>query len=288
MTAIRHQTLTPFRPGSPTDGYYNDLSGFARRNHRYLTTAINPVTVAQIGLGAWQLAASEPRWLAVVANAAGWLTNHMDSGGMLPYEFAMGHTYRLDSPWYSAMAQGEAASFLLRAAHALDRDELTDAAARAAACLTQPAAPLVVATAEGPVLQEYPTDPPAHVLNGWIFALWGLYDTAWAGPEPVARSAMAAFDDGVAALARRLPKYELPGGWSRYDLRSEGPVNVASPFYHHLHIQQLLALNRLVDEPVFVRTAATWQRARHNPVTVARALVGKVRFRHHFPRGVRR
>ena len=29
---------------------------------------------------------------------------------------------------------------------------------------------------DGPWPEEYPTDPPSYVLNGGIFALWGLYD----------------------------------------------------------------------------------------------------------------
>jgi heparosan-N-sulfate-glucuronate 5-epimerase len=287
MTAIRRQPLAPFRPGHPLDGYYNDLRRFAQRNHGQLSTASNLVTVAQIGLGAWQLAASQRQWLDVVRRSAHWLMRRMDPEGRLPYEFPMGHTYRLDPPWLSAMAQGEAASLLLRAAPALGVRKLRDAAARAITCLTEPGTALVAVTPDGPVLQEYPTDPPAHVLNGWIFALWGLYDVAVAGPSPVAGRAMTAFHDGISALARRLPRYGLQGGWSRYDLRSHGPVNVASPFYHHLHIQQLRALSRLVDDPVFAVTASAWQQAWHDPVTVATAAWKKVRFRRHYRRGVR-
>ncbi len=182
------------------------------------------------------------------------------------------------------MAQGEAASFLVRAADVLGTNALRDAAGRAVVCLTEANTALVAITEDGPVLQEYPTDPPAHVLNGWIFGLWGLYDAALAGPNWVADQAMAAFEDGVATLARRLPKYQLPGGWSRYDLVAAKHINVASPFYHHLHIQQLTALARLVDVPVFGRTAVEWQRARRNPVTFANAIAGKLSFRSRRPR----
>lgn len=287
MTTIRHQAVAAFRPGCPHDGYYNDLSGFSRRHHSSLPTATNPVTVAQIGLGAWQLARHAPRWATVIEQAADWLTAHMDSAGLLPYHFPMAHTYRLAPPWCSAMAQGQAASLLVRAAHTVGRDDFGHAAASAVRCLTEPDSALVVTTAEGPVLQEYPADPAPHVLNGWIFGLWGLYDVARAGPGYATAVATAAFDQGIAALVGRLPRYEMAGGWSRYDLRTEGPVNVASPFYHHLHIQQLLALSRLVDKPVFARTAARWQRALRDPVTVVRAVVGKIRFRRHYPRGAR-
>ena len=286
MTAIRCQPLAPFHPGYPLDGYYNDLTRFARRNLGRLPTATNPVTVAQIGLGAWQLAASEPQWLDVVERSALWLIGRMDASGLLPYEFPMPHTYRLDPPWFSAMAQGEAASLLLRAAPALGASELGEAADRAVGCLTEADTALVVTTPDGPVLQEYPTDPPPHVLNGWIFALWGLYDVAVARPGPLAGRSLTAFQDGITSLARRLPRYGLAGGWSRYDLRSHTPINVASPFYHHLHIQQLWALSQLVDDPVFATTAIAWQQAWRHPTTVATSVWRKLRFRGQRRRGV--
>ena len=113
----------------------------------------------------------------------------MDERGLLAYRFPMPHTFALEPPWHSALAQGEAVSFLLRAAQVLERPELVELAERAAESLLDPGSALVATTSEGPVLQEYPTDPPAHVLNGWLFALWGLYDLAH---HPGAESATAA------------------------------------------------------------------------------------------------
>ena len=50
-----------------------------------------------------------------------------------------------------------------------------------------------------PVPEEYPTDPPSFVLNGGIFALWGLYDVgAGARRREVARE----FEPGADTLAR--------------------------------------------------------------------------------------
>src|SRR6185312_6253992 len=122
-------------------------------------------------------------------------------------------------PWISAMTQGEAVSLFLRAAPENDSpEELFSAAARAVMPLLEPS-PVVTRTPEGPVLQEYPTTPPAHVLNGWIFGLWGLYDLAATGqrdpiPAEVARRASSAFEAGVSALGARLPRYDA-WGWSR-------------------------------------------------------------------------
>jgi len=282
MTAIRRQPVATFTAGSPERGYYNDLRGFARTNHGLVTECRNPVTIAQIGLGAWQLSKSEPRWRDTVDAAVRRLLGHLDDAGHLPYDFPMAHTYPLRPPWLSAMAQGQAASLFVRAAGSDER--LRQSASSVVECLSDVGSPLVTDTDDGPVLQEYPTDPPAHVLNGWIFALWGLYDVGSAGPLTERLRAMDAFHAGIDSLARRLPRYELPGHWSRYDLRDEGPVNVASPFYHQLHIAQLTAMSRLTGEAVFVDTASRWQRAVRNPITVARAITGKIRFRQHYPK----
>jgi hypothetical protein len=177
------------------------------------------------------------------------------------------------------MAQGQAASLLIRAADALERPELAELAARAVAPLWSGEPPLVAATAEGPVLQEYPTDPPAHVLNGWIFALWGLYDVGAVDGLSLATGAQAAFAAGAHALARRLELYEAGNGWSRYDLYPHTLVHVASHFYHRLHVAQLQAMDALAPDAVFAETAARWERAASHPVAVATAVARKACFR---------
>ena len=283
--------MSEFEPGDPTSGYYNDLSRIATihgspaaalvelgRLTADRTTA-NPTSVAQLGLAAWQLRARETAWLDVAARAARWLAENLDESGRLSYLFPMPHTYRLRAPWHSAMAQGEAASLLVRAGDALTEASLAEAAERAVSALVEPKHGLVVATPQGPTLQEYPTDPPSHVLNGWIFGLWGLYDVSLAG-GPRADDASRAFAAGVVALAGRLPMYDAGLGWSRYDLYPHPIVHVSSPFYQRLHAEQLLATSRLrPDLPELAATAERWRRAVGRPITRGVAVARKVAFR---------
>lgn len=283
----------------PLDGYYNDLRGIAldhvdpstaRRELDRMTgdrTTANPVSIVQLGLAAWQLRTAEPGWTGVLEAAATWVANAMDEHGAIPYHFAIGHTYDLDPPWASAMAQGEAASLLLRGSRALSEPSLAAAAVIAAQPLVDPASPLIVLTDEGPVLQEYPTDPPAHVLNGWIFALWGLNDLASADSEVPAKDrlrAAMAFEAGCAALKRRLPLYRAQRHWSRYDLYPHRIAHVASPFYHRLHIEQLAVMSTLTTDPVLSRIAAEWERGARSPTSTAIAVSRKVAFRMLRPR----
>ena len=294
------QGVGPFVVGDPNRGYYSDLTEvalsceWARAPVAELERrmAANPVSVLQLGLGAWQLTGSDHSFGQVAESALESVVNSMDARGRVACHRPMPHTYRLSPPWLSAMAQGQAASLLVRMAGTLERPHLRNRALDATGSLIEP--PLVAQTEEGPVLQEYPTTPPAHVLNGWIFGLWGLYDVvrsfaveppAEAEAQAALRAAEKAFQDGVQALARRLPLYEAAHGWSRYDLYPHRLTNVASPFYHRLHLAQLEVMAALVPgELAFPRTAVRWARPLHNPLSFTAAVARKVAFRLVVPR----
>lgn len=244
----------------------------------------NPVSVIQLGLGALQL--RDPARLPLLEAVVAWIERTVDDRGRLAYRFPMPHTFSLQPPWYSSLAQGEAVSFLLRAGRILGRGDAFELAVRVAQPLVDPASPLVVETDEGPVLQEYPTDPPSHVLNGWLFSLWGLYDLAHAR-EPAAEavtSAEEAFAAGAAALGARVDRYRTPVHWSLYDLYPHPLPNVASPFYHRLHAEQLQRQQELHPDPRIAAAAAEWGRSARSPAPRAVALVRKVAFRVRRPR----
>jgi len=245
------------------------------------STQSYPVDVIQLGLGAIQLAEADSHWLTVVSEVVAWIERTMDGRGLIACRLPMRHTFPLSVPWHSSLAQGEAASLLVRSARVFARSDLLDLADRAVAPLLDPESALVAATAQGPVLQEYPTTPPAHVLNGWITSLCGLYDVAQARPADASTpgSAAAGFQSGVAALAARLHLYRTPIGWSRYDLYPHPLTNVASPFYHRLHVGHLRMLNALAPREIFDRTADDWDRAGANPALRSFAVARKVLFR---------
>ena len=87
----------------------------------------------------------------------------------------------LEPGWYSAMAQGHAMSLLSRA-YSQSQNPLYLRAAY------QAINPFLVPSSEGGVLtylfgqhpwyEEYPTLPPSFVINGFMYALFGLYDLA--------------------------------------------------------------------------------------------------------------
>jgi hypothetical protein len=192
------------------------------------------------------------------------------SFGALLHRFAYRHGAPLALPWPSAMAQGEAASLFVRLAHLTGEE-------RFAAAAVDVLAPLGVPVESGGVAgrlpdggffpEEYPTRPESHVLNGAIFALWGVHDVAAGLGE---RRFAERFAEGVDALARNVDRWSL-GYWSRYDLYPFRPLpNVASSFYHVLHVDQLRVLGRLAGDERLLAAADRF--ARRYAVRPARAL----------------
>ena len=246
------------------------------------------MTNAQWGLGAFEryLDGQGEEWLEGARACADHIVANLQVGG--PRDGAwlhlvpMPHTFPLDPPWVSAMAQGEIASLLIRIHLETGEERYAEAATRALKTMLLPSgAGGTLAEIDGhPVLEEYPTAIPSAVLNGWIFAIWGLYDLAVGLGDAEARRLFEATVNGLAALIDRYDN----GYWSCYDLYPHRLPNLASPSYHLLHIRQLSALQQLAPRPSVAAAIARFEAYRERPGNRRRALVEKVAFRFAVPR----
>ena len=81
------------------------------------------------------------------------------------------------------------------------------------------------------------------IVNGWVFALFGLRDYAEFSADDDIR---AALEHSARTLANRIDDYLLPCDWSMYDNRGR----TASPFYHALHVSLIDAMHRLMSPGV--------------------------------------
>jgi heparosan-N-sulfate-glucuronate 5-epimerase len=276
-----------FEPGT-VRGYYIDLRVKAPRPDGPRDLAFLHVASIQAGLGCYEryIAGEGEAWLDAAREYAEAVTAHQQldgrqAGGFL-HEQPLGHTFRLHPPWISAMAQGEAASLLVRVFLETGEERLRQSALLALKPLGIDIADGgVSATLDGgPFLQEYPTRPPSFVLNGGIFAIWGLYDVGVGLDHPPAR---ANFERALDTLVASLERWDL-GYWSRYDLFPHPVTNVASSFYHDLHINQLRAMHRLVPRPELSETAQRWAEYAASPACRRRATAHKALFRLLVPR----
>lgn len=244
----------------------------------------NPIAIAQWGLGNFNLyrRKKDPSRREKVLRSAGWLLRNLETNthGLSVWQHHFDWEYRdtLRAPWYSALAQGQGISLLLRAHLETANTDYADAARRAFIALQSPISKggVVFADARGDLwFEEYLVDPPTHILNGFIWAAWGVYDYALATGDATAH---ALFAQAVETLRHHLHLYDI-GFWSLYEQSGTRLQMVASPFYHQLHVVQLRVMHRLTGEPFFAEYADRWERYAHNPVHRARAICYKSLFK---------
>ena len=264
--AGRHLDASAVR-GYPLDFRAKTTSPSAEDPSRLL-----PAALAQLALGWWERAlegdqSAEEAFVAVCEMLEAASMQEGDAR-IWPYRVRV-PKYRLEPSWISALAQAQAASVFVRA-HLRYREERHAALAHAAIRpLLDWTAPTVLArTTEGPVPEECPTDPPSRILNGWIYAAWGLNDVALGLDSSEARTM---YEDVVTSLLATIPRYDV-GWWSSYSLYPHRIRDLAKLFYHRLHVDQLDVMGRLTSESVFGTLAQRWRdydTARHRTALVA-------------------
>ena len=256
-------------------GYYLDFSTKAFYPYQFSDDGIplfthgkeskieQPVVIAQYALGLSSLLAKDnfdnkelekkfiniANWFVKnreqVKNGVGWFIK-------TPYPH-----YGLNTPWISAMAQGEAISVITRAAR-ISKVELYEQIAIDALV------PFEYNVVDGglvnhfnsiPVYEELPTTSKTMaVLNGFIFALFGLYDLYLLNKN---KKALSLFNSGIESLLKLLPYYNF-NFWSNYFLYDYPKKYYSSYTYHILVTEQLKVLHILTNESLFNEYAIKW------------------------------
>lgn len=225
-------------------------------------------TIVQKALGHWDkwLLTHEHKDKEVFLELCRWLLHRQDEHGGWPVLSELG--IRISSP-YSAMTQGECISAFVRAWQVTGDPEFKEGAKRALELMRMPIREggTMIVDDKGLFLEEMPSDPRSSILNGWIFAILGVYDFWLAFKD---ESALDLFKISLVTLRDHLQEYDV-GYWSRYDVQG----HLASFFYHDLHIQQLTALSMIDDHFIFSEFCDLWikyQKSRKNRI---RALASK-------------
>jgi hypothetical protein len=252
--------------------------------HGHIGLQYNPIAIAQYGLGNHNLwrRTNDPARKQKFLRVADWLCVNLEPNahGVRVWNHHFNWEYRdmLRAPWYSALAQGQGISLLVRAHKEATDTKYLDAARQAFITFERPISEGGVAFIDesGDLwFEEYLVSPPTHILNGFIWALWGVYDY-WLSTQD--SSARDLFSRGVRTLLHNLARYDL-GFWSLYEQSGTRLPMVASNFYHRLHIVQLRVMHRLTNEHTFAQIADRWETYRQTRTNRTRALVYKAAFK---------
>jgi len=252
--------------------------------HGRIGRQYNPIAIAQYGLANYNrfLSTGNDERKARLLNVADWLATNLEQNraGLWVWQHKFDWEYRdtLRAPWYSGLAQGQGISLLVRAAQETGDSAYIHAAERAFE-------PMLRDVDNGGVLfrdhnddwwiEEYIVSPPTHILNGFLWALWGIWDYYLATQNSSARDL---FNRCIGTIVRNLPRYDC-GFWSLYEQSGTRMKMMASPFYHRLHICQLQATYAITGEETFHRYAERWQRYCDNSLHRHRALAYKSVFK---------
>lgn len=246
----------------------------------------HPVIAAHCGQVMWDnyRRTNNRAWLTRAIRQGNWLISRRQQyAGAWFYPYLWNHTLEasatvgpilLRRPWYSAMAQGEALSLFVRLSESTDDPKWRAAADATFASLL--VSPQVGRPWASWIHQRYlwlelttfaDTPTGARILNGHMFALFGVYDYWRLTGNPTAgRVARAALTTSL-VYARKLRR---PYWRSYYDDYRRGESNA----YHYTHVHQLQYLAEMTGDMRFTLAAVRlWQDAQEEVRT------GTIRFR---------
>jgi hypothetical protein len=165
--------------------------------------------------------------------------------------------YKINPPWASAMAQGEVISFYLRMYQLLKKENLLRTAEKAYHFMQVKGSEKAVRRYDNNGnlwFEEYPSTPPSNVLNGFIYALFGIIDLFRITGNPEAK---ADIDRCISTLKNRLKDFDA-GYWSYYDLQKKELVRYY--YQKNVHAPQLEVLFQLTGESIFLHYANRWKK----------------------------
>lgn len=153
------------------------------------------------------------------------------------------------APWYSGMAQGQALSCFIRLFKITNERRYLEVSEKIFNTFTYPKSDnsiWVAYTDERGYywIEEYPSDSPNHTLNGFIFAIFGLYDYYSLKKDNVSKTLLLG---AITTIKKFIHEYRQIGQISLYCLKHRIPEKS----YHRVHIEQLDMLYRITKDNYF-------------------------------------
>ena len=189
------------------------------------------------------------------------LSDEKNGSYYFPYTwFKIGHNEYFYPNWYSGMAQGRWLSYFSQLYLETKNEKYKRIADKIYLSVSNVHnEPNVTAIDKDNNfwIEEYPNAYPSsyhergatHVLNGFVFAIWGLYDYYWIEQDPEVKRILQAT---ITTLYNKASSYRREGGNSFYCIKHQKySYAVTSDHYHDIHIKQLYELYEITGEDFF-------------------------------------
>jgi len=235
--------------------YGYDSIPIIKYNEKYV---INPTTICQLALSCYDdyIVNNNPISRKYFIKQVDYLAaNYITFGDGI----AFAYNYKakgITPPWYSALAQGQAASVFVRAFFLTHDNKYLGLAKKAINYMTAkyPHGTLNL-TSDGLLwLEEYPKIPQSSVLNGFVFSIFGLIDYAKLFPDD--KEVVKMTKECLKSLRKGIPKYDT-GKWLIYDMTFKDEVN-----YHYMGMQtlQMKQLYKATKDQTFLKYYHKWEK----------------------------
>ena len=249
--------------------------------HGKIGKQYNPIAIAQYGLGHYNLCVEgTKKSCKEFLKMADFLVNTLEKNEKNKYvwyhHFDWDYHGKVLAPWYSGLAQGNGISLLLRAYATTGDKKYLKTAELASESLFAPLKDggCTYTDLNGfKWIEEIIRVPPTHILNGFMWALFGVYDLYLLTKNEYHKNA---FEDYTKTLRHNLRIFDA-GIWSYYDASEDKML--ASLFYHRLHIIQLRILYKMTKIDTFRNYAEKWYAYAQNELNKIIALFYKSGFK---------
>jgi heparosan-N-sulfate-glucuronate 5-epimerase len=274
----------PFIAKANYAGHYDETGIPMLDYHGAVGLQYNPIAIAQYGLGNYNLyrRTGDEKRKDKFLKIADWLVNHLEDTPQATrvwyHHFDWEYRDTLKAPWHSALAQGQGISVLVRAHKQTGKNQYLEAAAQAFDTFMKDVryGGVTCTDVRGfKWFEETIVDPPTHILNGFMWAAWGVYDYFLHTHDAEAK---CLWEEAVKTLKENISSFDV-GFWSLYEKSGTRMKMLASPFYHSLHIVQLKVMHKLSGEDLFRRYAERWQAFQQNKLKRTLALLYKSVFK---------
>lgn len=218
----------------------------------------HPASISQCALASFNLMSNgnkDPYVKIFMSNITWLLENGITHGNSVVYPFPFGlPDFHPQPEWVSGMYQGQVLSALVRA-YLITKDNtiygMCEKVWNSFDTMLGEKYGFRYETKDELWFEEAPQLPPKHILNGAIYAIWGLYDYMIIRNHNRLKTE---WEKAVATISNNLHLYDT-GFWSYYDLTR----NLASYYYHNqVHIMQLTVLYELTSEKTFKEYSDKW------------------------------